>query len=189
MRIENGPGNEILKVELLRQSRNVSNVIFEIKDKNSVEVSFDFFDPNDGFVVEIVHTGSRRSLYWKGTVRGIPEGISDSGGSTLLVSLSSDIFAKAVGKSTKFVMMIAALLGLAIAMLGLFREKFKEYDDILNWPSNDYPGPSWPMVFMGIIYAILPIIMMWMRRRRFPRSLEIEQVTTDKNLAVDQGTQ
>ena len=85
--------------------------------------------------------------------------------------------------------MIAALLGLAITMLGLFREKFKEYDYILKWPFNDYPGPSWPMVFVGIMYAILPITMMWMRRRRFPRSLEIEQVTTDKNLEVDQGIQ
>lgn len=179
LRFENGVGNEILKIELVRQSRDVSNVTFETRGKNAVLVSFDFFDPNDGFVVDVVHTGGRRSLHCKGTVRGIPDGVNDSGRRTSLDLIQRGVFVKAIRTFAGYGSGITALLGLFIVALGLFRENFKEYGFNLNAPIGGYSGPSWPLVFIGVLYAIIPAGTLWMRRRRFPRSLEIKQGSTD----------
>jgi hypothetical protein len=70
-----GEGSQILRVELVLKSRPVNDVKFTI-DKRQVFFNFDFFDQNDGFVVEFIHSGTRRELEWFGTLRGIPEGLS-----------------------------------------------------------------------------------------------------------------
>ncbi|RVG29772.1 hypothetical protein [Sinorhizobium meliloti] len=64
--------NRIFKVEV-RQSRPVNGVRVDAKSpENRASVSFDFFDPGEGFVCEIVHDAEIKSIRLKGTVMGAP---------------------------------------------------------------------------------------------------------------------
>jgi hypothetical protein len=79
---------EILNVQVLKQSREViSSQVSKISNK-VVQVSFEFLDYNDGFSLEILHTGkSSTDVDVSGTVLGAPQGIKcvNAGGNTALL--------------------------------------------------------------------------------------------------------
>ncbi len=85
---------EILDVQVLKQSREViSSQVSKISYKG-VQVDFEFLDHNDGFSLEILHTGkSSTDVVVSGTVLGAPQGIKcvNAGGNTgfLLMDLTA----------------------------------------------------------------------------------------------------
>ncbi len=164
--------NRILRVELIKQSRPVNNVRFTTKDNDAL-VDFDFFDQNDGFVVEIIHSGTRRELKWLGTVRGIPEGFSTFSSNNPIERLVRHLPAKFVRSLGLAAPVIAVVLGAALALGGLFNDQINAVSPGLNWPLETKPGPNWSMVGTGTVYALLPLTMLWMRRRRFPAALDV----------------
>ncbi|GEM_PF-4169637 len=81
---------EILNVQILKQSREViSSKVSKLSNK-VVQVGFEFLDHNDGFSLEILHTGkSSTDASVSGTVLGAPEGIKcvNAGGNTALLTM------------------------------------------------------------------------------------------------------
>lgn len=85
---------EILNVQILKQSRGVISCQATKVSNKVVQIGFEFLDHNDGFSLEILHTGkSSTDVVMSGTVLGAPQGIKcvNSGGNTafLLMDLTA----------------------------------------------------------------------------------------------------
>lgn len=172
-------GGKILKVEILKISREVIDVDFSHGASDAV-VSFDFLDKNDGFVIEITHSGRRGDLNWMGTVRGMPDGFSTFNSGDPIERLARRIPRKLVRFVASRVPIIAGILGVLMAVAGLFNAQLEAAWPSLNWPLPANPGPRWSWVGVGLLYALLPVMMLWMRRRRFPASLDVRAKSTER---------
>ncbi|MCH4892998.1 hypothetical protein GO308_07750 [Sphingomonas sp. SFZ2018-12] len=165
-------GSQILRVELVRQTRPVNGVKFTI-DERQVLFSFDFFDPNDGFVVEFIHSGTRGELEWFGTIRGIPTGLSTFNSRNPIERLVFLLPKQILRTGRVAAPLFATLLGVGMATAGLFSDQLGKFIPGLYWPLEAKTGPQWLMVATGALYASLPLGMLWMTRRRFPAALDV----------------
>jgi hypothetical protein len=84
------PDTQLLKVNIPAATRDVIAFKADIDHayKNRISVSFDFLDPGDGAVVEILHTGDPGILRVSGTIRGMPQGLKNLGSYLALAVLS-----------------------------------------------------------------------------------------------------
>ncbi|MFT3911426.1 MAG: hypothetical protein QM737_18530 [Ferruginibacter sp.] len=73
LRIIASDGVELLGTEVLFMSSSANNINFTIND-NVVDLQFDYLDPNQGFIIKIIHSGKNSSaLDVKGTFKSSGE--------------------------------------------------------------------------------------------------------------------
>jgi|SRR3989344_1922497 len=167
-------GDEILvaNVEAATRPTNKFSVTISPDKPDKAIVSFDYLDPNDGARIELLHTGKRRYPHLYGTIRGIPKGLRP------LTTPSGDAFARVlfrVSRQRGFAYGIMLFLGIASIIVGLlpdpwldyFRQALKKSDVP---PSND--SFRYAMLIVGFIYALMPGMLLFSRRRRYPSSLD-----------------
>lgn len=76
VRFEADSNTEILDVKIVKMTRTVVDPkIVQQGDPRMAEISFDFLDPSDGFILQVVHSGFENQIRLVGTVKGIPAGI------------------------------------------------------------------------------------------------------------------
>lgn len=100
----------VLRAQVLTQTRPTSNLSVEPRSHNEVLISFDYMEPGDGCVLEVLHTGdvSKRQLI--GSIMGIPRGPKDDS--------SSDFVPRGIRPGAVFVMLAAAVLAVLLARTG-----------------------------------------------------------------------
>jgi hypothetical protein len=76
VRCELSPDARALEVRVIKHTRDANKFTAVIDDnsQNRVILSFDYLDPQDGAVLELLHTDSVRDPAVKGTIRGVPKG-------------------------------------------------------------------------------------------------------------------
>ena len=161
----NFPGG-VLKTTVLQQARNVSGLTVVPKEgtRPEVIVSFDFLDPGDGAVVEVLHSGAKGGVQVDGTVRGLPAGVQDWGQAWQDEQKSPTRRIQRLAK-------IMAVTGIATATGAFF---LPHIDSTLSKMNSglDFAGLVQVSMFLaGILYTLLPAVLIWVRRRRFPRAL------------------
>lgn len=69
-------GSEILDAVVLKYTRQVNDVTCVVRQAggNEVECRFDFLDPGDGALLQLIHTGNDQ-VSAKGVLRGVPKGV------------------------------------------------------------------------------------------------------------------
>lgn len=156
------PGTRVLQARVVKATRPVIgfDVTANPNAPNEALLTFDFLDIRDGAVVEILHTSEERYPQVQGTIRGLPEGLRDWGRVVPAESVLPPPFARITRRLPSWV---GIGLGLALAASGVaFRT-----DDV---------GVSWWAVGTGVIYAATFALRLWLRRRRFPRSLVTDEL-------------
>ena len=144
LRFSFGKDAEILRARIPKITKKMNKFEARINPKspNEVIINFDYLDPNDGAVIEILHTSIQRTPECKGTIRGVPKGILNWG------RLPYDVLP------------YRRYLPLTITFLMVFI--------ILAWFLNE-----WVLVIFGLFYFSAPL---WIYRKRYPKSLSIEDV-------------
>jgi hypothetical protein len=76
VRITTTEGSIVLEARILKRTRQVNDFSVGLRHgfANEVECQFDYLDPRDGAVVEVIHTGNEQ-INVVGTLRGIPKPI------------------------------------------------------------------------------------------------------------------
>ncbi|HEX4815911.1 MAG TPA: hypothetical protein VFV66_24455 [Nonomuraea sp.] len=86
--LKGGEGS-ILRIRTLRESRSVNQALMDPVDNRSARLEFEFFDPGDGVVVKVLHTGASSSATlfghnqgsfgrpYRGKQRKLPSVVSD----------------------------------------------------------------------------------------------------------------
>jgi hypothetical protein len=76
LRIVTSDGSSVLEATIRNRTRQVNDVSCLLRQgtSNEVECRFDYLDPSDGALIQLIHTGSNE-IKVSGTLRGIPKGV------------------------------------------------------------------------------------------------------------------
>jgi len=147
LRFSFGKDAEVLRARIPKITKKMNKFEARINpmSPNEVIINFDYLDPNDGAVIEILHTSIQRTPECKGTIRGVPKGILNWG------RLPYDVLP--YGRYPPLTRRITFLMVFII----------------LAWFLNC----EWVLVIFGLFYFSAPL---WIYRKRYPKSLSIEDV-------------
>ncbi|WP_430398234.1 hypothetical protein [Ferrovibrio sp.] len=167
LRINVGADGKILTATVLKVTRDVNRISFDVNksEPHELHIDFDFIDQNDGAVIELLHTSEKPTAKLTGTVRGLPRGISNYGvvrtqgqfqqKSRLFTFIQLKVFAY-----------IAIAFGCAFAVFA--------YMDI-EPPKDPFTGRLF-FVVAAPAYILLGAILVWLLRRKHPKTLSIEEL-------------
>ena len=156
--------SEILRLRILKVTRPQIkfDTRLQTEGRNIAVCQFDYLDPGDGAVLEILHTGEERHPRVSGTIRGQPKGLLDAG--RILTKFGRfDPLSRLLGR--RRILVVMAVLGLCILLFSLLT------------PESLWARPTltrdlrWIFGITGTVYAALPGFMLWSHRRRFPKLL------------------
>lgn len=144
--------------------------------------TFDFLDPNDGAALEILHTSEKKNPKVLGTIRGVPKGIV-SWGDFSEASFPFFLFQSRKIKPLIIIFnifyMVLAFMGVISIIMAMLPENlliaiFSQVNNKDTILSVGIGKRVFSLLF-GIVYALPAIQLLWLRRRRFPKSLKIEE--------------
>ena len=173
---------DILKTRVLKVTREVNAISLKpiSESKKMVEIVFDYLDPEDGIAFEILHSGGRRDLEIHGTLRAMPGGIRDFGRAN---SFSSRRLSRLPFpfRSMNVVLGMALVAGLVMATYGLFQPQIHTwFPSLRDTARTDRDDLRWAIVIAGLFYALMPALLFWLRRRRYPACLHTEQADEER---------
>ena len=110
LRIVVSENGSVLETSILHRTRQANDVVCILRPntEGEVECRFDYLDPQDGALIQIIHTGTSR-LGVLGTLRGLPKGVLRLETPQQETRMQPRQFSPFVGK----------LVGLAIGLIGL----------------------------------------------------------------------
>lgn len=174
LRVELEDG-EILRASLSKCTREANQFIVTIDQarRNIAYINFDFLDPGDGTLIEILHTDERSYPDVSGTIRGVQKGVLDRGSIKTLSFLSPRYKFPAIVMLA--IMWAALLFGVGISLYGLFGATF-DIEIMARPPEEVTEYPKWGLVALGTLYGGFPAVLLWLVRRRHPKALFIEEL-------------
>lgn len=161
LRLEFSKDAQVLRARIAKTTRETNEFEVKINDKSPNEVicHFDYLEVGDGVVIELLHTAEERYPEVQGTIRGVPKGILNWGGFR-------------TSRGPRRIMLYTMLItGAAFIVVGIFvAPHFRE-------PSASAESvPVWVWLIMGLLYISFPLFTLLTNRRRFPKSLTIEDI-------------
>lgn len=161
LRLEFSKGTQVLKPRLLKVTRaaNKFKVMINPNSPNELLCSFDYLDREDGATIELLHTDKERYPKVQGAVRGIPKGALNWG--------------RVPPSPTPFFLFVVILIAGAVVVVAgalVLRAIFR---------MSGAPLPRQLLTIVltaGFAYATGIIFQSWPTRRRFPKSLTIEDI-------------
>lgn len=169
LRLEFSEGAEVLRTRILRVTNKSNDFTTEIAPdpRSKVICSFDYLDANDGATIEILHTDKKQYPKVRGRIRGVPKGVLDWGRISEFQKFqsSSSIVSSIVSINNKIFPWMVFVFGIVIIAFHL--------------PSDSETLTRLSRIFGFVILILaysLPVLFLWVHRRRFPKSLIIEDI-------------
>lgn len=166
LRLQVGDDGRILSVSVIKTSRDVIDVRLIDQDHPcEVLLTFDYLDANDGVVIEILHTSTDRKPRVRGTLRGLPQGISNYGQFTRPKPQKKSKSKISKAANIIFSVPVFAVFGFMCAIFGPRPEFFTR-------PENMGALST----FAGAASGLLTLVAgkKWEARRKYPKSLHLE---------------
>ena len=156
-------GGEVLNVRIKQVTREVLRIKADTpqEEERTVYCGFDFLDPGDGGVLEVLHTGSAKAPECMGTIKGLPTGLQ---------YWRSSITSK-WARIEAWVMSIAALI------IGLQMTLGRQYiNEIIPFLAEnpDSHTPFWLRAPLGLLLLLAAVFHIRSLRRRAPSSLNVD---------------
>lgn len=160
----------VLSATILKQSRPVTqcNAEIDIEHPNQVKFKFSFLDANDGAVIEVLHTSDKHQPEIQGTIRGLPKGIQYFG---RIAGKMSILEASRLRASPIKIAWIALATGLITTLAGLL----VPWENSENCSSLNQTA-KFSITIAGCVYIALGIILIFITRRKYPKSLHIDEL-------------
>jgi len=163
LRLEINDGS-ILRSKVLNKTREVIAADSVNNSKNTVLINFEFLDPNDGFIVEVIHSGTTGDLNLHGTLKGLLNGIVKIGeGAHYPRTIRT--------KKSKFFLLFPIGLGIIAIVYGLAARYITPFIHSFDSSTEIRTSPNWAAIILGVAYAAFPAILLWLGRRRYPLQL------------------
>lgn len=179
-------GERILSAKILSVTREVNgaSMILNMDHENLAILDFEFFDPNDGVTVEILHTDEKLFPVLMGTIKGIPRGIKEKGGVTNIVEssdtpilvwmrkhnrrLSHSIFIGGAALSTIFVIFPSPISNIIMSIFPAFAfEQERLFRTALLINFLRVIGGAF-----GLSIAFFAALNLWETRKKCPEALD-----------------
>lgn len=165
-------GAQILGTRMISTTRDVTSFALAVSPGqiNEVLVTFDFADPGDGGIFEIVHTGSSNRPSLRGTVQGIPQG-PENWGAIGNWDEARNLMRREFEWATTF---IASFIALGLVLGGL--------QHFFPWFAS-LESRVFPVAVVGVIVGMITIflvLLLRIRSRKTPKALRSSQQTNAK---------
>lgn len=180
------PDNKILQVWIIKKTRDIVEVNYEIKG-NEVFIDFDFLDQSDGFAIEITHSGGLGELEWAGTIKGMPKGLKKDSpqipvpGKILKIAFSNKKF------FLSFVLSVLFSGGIGSLLIGIFgKEAILSFIENAGGSRLEFNN-QWSLAsraafsIVGLSYIFFGVAAVWQSRRGYPTSLELKKPKGDSS--------
>ena len=147
--------------------------------EKTIRFGFEFLDPGDGGVLEVLHTGSAKAPECTGTIIGLPKGPRYWGH-----AWGSSASSRLDRRFTRLMCAVMFIMGLGMSVEGIFGERaIEEILPFLAEPPEMPEPPSW--LRRGFLILFGPLILLfsavlWVLRRRSPASLDIDRTESEK---------
>lgn len=173
LKISTNENAKILSVEIVKCTRDVIN-FYLAKDGEDYQVNFDYLDPTDGVLIEVLHTGNSENLFFSGTVMGILNKIDISNKQNkteiLFKSISfilnpTSILEK-TKTGTKAFGYIATSIGTLVISIGTY--VLLNPTKLIEKPQIE---PSWSIIFVGLLYFIIGVFFVVYSQNPYPKNL------------------
>ena len=157
-------GGDVFNIRVIKVSREAIQITTETQEerKNTVRCCFDFLDPGDGGVLEVLHSGAATVPLCEGTIRGMPKGPQHWGSASFMTA-----------RKFEWVTIIIPLfvLGLGLITMGILGEQYVK--EFLALSESDPTSPFWIDILFGLFAILLSMFRMRTLRRRPPSPLEV----------------
>lgn len=177
-------GTHLLRDGVTSATRSVVAAKTNVSERspNELFVSFDFLDPGDGLVIEVLHTGEERFPAMAGTVRGMPKGIRDWGAIVrerrMKIRMAPGVTELAFNSRAFFLAVFVSSLAALLAGLAPYSPEHLAPKFVGRHPDWLNSGHIvWPLVAGALLYTFLAGFALWVERRRFPKSLRVENIS------------
>lgn len=173
VRFDFGEEGVILSASVISQSRPVIGAQVKISDHNDmVFIDFDFLDPNDGVVIEVLHSGPRGEFSIYGTVKGLPKGLTDMGKT---LRMSEGIFTAGISRAVSGMFATRNLGWMSIFFGGVF-SCAALFLPAEVWTRKVDAAPAALIGSMAAIYLASGLFILYVTRRKYPKSLIVDGV-------------
>lgn len=185
LRIELNEDKEIISLNLIQKTRTVNkfNAILDENNNNKAILTFDYLDPNDGIVLEILHTDSKWQPKLKGSIKGLPKGCIDWSNNPAKISYENEkkpyilTMLEASNKDDKIFTIASFFLGSILISFGLFYKEIESFTK--EFPIIDNIGRI-GIIILGILQVIYSIINLKLMKKP-PKKLNLNTIYKDKN--------
>lgn len=173
--------DKILSYKILKQTKDTNT--FSVHEcsgfQNKLLFDFEYLDPDDGVVIELLHDSAQKYPTISGTIKGLPEGFIDQG--RVLGQKRNNLKGpmKIILERPKLLFGTAIALGLGMVVFGILPNEAREFiAGLLSESSTQKTIDQQPLFFIvfGLLYASLPAFVLWSRRKKYPKQLEITEI-------------
>lgn len=182
LKISTKESAKILSINIVKNTRDVIN-FYLAKDEDGYQINFDYLDPTDGVVIEILHTGQPDNLNFSGTVIGILDKIGVYKNKNKFLSglanglMDSLNLVTASKKKPKTFGSAIALVGATVIVLGIYT--IFSSSDLLEKALLE---SRWSLIVVGFLYFILGIYFIYSNQTPFPKSLKLNKLNKNEEL-------
>ena len=158
-------GSKILSCQILRQTKEANGFSLKLMpDKpNVLLIDFEYLDPKGGVTCEIVHDTQEHDPEVLGSIKGIPSGFKALGEvrSHIAWSLLPFLLHRSpkmpVRKNALWILMLFGFFVLISQII---------WKDLIRLDNFFF--------ILGIVYILVPVLPLWLIRRRYPKHLEVD---------------
>ncbi len=171
-------GGDVLNVRIRKVSREVVRITADTSGEigKTVCCGFEFLDPGDGGVLEVLHTGSAEAPECTGTIIGLPNGLQHWGRAWGFSASS-----RRERRISRIIVTMMLIFGLGMSVLGILGKQYiEEALPFLAEPPELQP-PFWLrvtgrglLVLFGLLSSLFSAFGVWSLRRRSPSSLDVD---------------
>lgn len=175
LRCECAKGSRILEARAVKITRPTTKFAVKLNPTvpHSAIITFDYLDPGDGAIIELLHTAAERYPEIKGTIRGVPKGCLDWGriGRSRIKELPFPFSHRQV---IYWVLMVFGFIAVGAGAFGpdLILDKIHRADQA----TESLATFRKVLIVAGMIYMLPPLLLFWLTRRRFPGALRAQEL-------------
>ena len=170
---------EVLNVRIRKVSRQVLRIIADTsgEGRRTVCCGFEFLDPGDGCIVEVLHTGPDEAPECTGTIIGLPKGPQYWGH-----AWGSSASSRRETRFYRLMLTVVLVLGLGMSVDVILGEHYfvDPIEETLPFLA-EYALPSWLLVLgrglfvlFGLLASSFLAFAVWSLRHRSPSSLDLD---------------
>lgn len=189
LRLEVSEKEEIIRASILKRTKEVNQfkIIFDIEKSNILYLDFEYFDPQDGVNIEILHTDAKKYPEFKGSIKGMPRGAINWGKGSVndsFVSKLLSIYNPITLVRSKTFLWTMLIVGISLSGFSIvIPNYFEEFAKKIVEADHNSKGSIFVLTFiLGAIYSMLPLQIFWVNRKRYPKSLDVEKLDGDNNI-------
>lgn len=166
---------KILKAMIIKSTRQVNQFTLSSQDDGGdVFVNFDYVEPADGALIEILHSGKPGDVRIFGTVRGVRSGLEDLGQTYFCHEYTRN---QNVAGVPMYMAMFRfdIILGSLVVLFGVLRPVlYHAFPDFFEgFRRVDYTQVSWFLIAFGGGFTLKAIAHVWKYSQKVPFSLGV----------------